>query len=121
MNIGTDENPRELQIGANLSPSEAARMVAFLTEYQDVFAWSYADMPGLDPKIVEHRVPTDPLIPPVKQKLRRYKPELVLKIKEEVEKLIKVEFIEVSQYPTWSANIVPVIKKNGQVRVRVDY
>ena len=36
-------------------------------------------------------------------------------------KLLKVGFIEVSQYPDWVANIVPVKKKDGRIRVCVDY
>ena len=45
----------------------------------------------------------------------------MLKIKEEVRKLLEVGFIEVSNYPDWVANVVPVIKKNGKVRVCVDF
>ena len=36
-------------------------------------------------------------------------------------KLLKVGFIEVSQYPDWVANIMPVKKKDGRIRVCVDY
>jgi hypothetical protein len=38
-----------------------------------------------------------------------------------VEKLITAGFIKEAQYPRWLANIVPVAKKNGQVRVCVDF
>ena len=110
INIGTPEAPKELSIGSNLSSDNVIRLTKFLKEYQDVFAWSYADMPGLDRSIVEHRLPTDSAIPPKKQKLRRYKPDLILQIKDEVDKLLNVGFIEVAKYPEWVANIVPVIK-----------
>ena len=49
------------------------------------------------------------------------KPEILLKVKDEVQKLLDVGFIEVAMYPEWVANIVPVIKKDGRVRVCVDY
>ncbi|XP_048129415.1 uncharacterized protein LOC125313654 [Rhodamnia argentea] len=49
------------------------------------------------------------------------KPELSDKIKEEVMKLLKVGFIETIPYADWIANIVPVIKKDGKIRVCVDY
>ena len=61
-------------------------LVALLRDYQDIFAWSYQDMPGLNPDIVQHRLPLNPGCSPVKQKLRRMKPEISLKIKEEVKK-----------------------------------
>ena len=38
-----------------------------------------------------------------------------------IEKLIKVGFIREVKYPTWIANIVPFKKKNGQIRVCVDF
>ena len=48
-------------------------------------------------------------------------PEWSFKVKEEVEKQLKVGFIWVVDYSTWLANVVPVLKPNGKVRVCVDY
>ena len=61
-------------------------LIILLEEYQDVFAWSYQDMPGLDSDIVQHKLTLNPGSSQVKQKLRRIKPEMSLKIKEEVRK-----------------------------------
>ena len=61
-----------------------------------MFTWSYQDMPGLDTDIVVHCLPLREECAPVKQKLRRVKPEILLKIKKEV-------------------------KKDGKVRMCVDY
>jgi len=44
-----------------------------------------------------------------------------LKIKEEVTKQVKAKVLRVVKYPTWLANIVPVPKKDGNVRVCVNY
>ena len=78
-------------------------------------------MPGLDTNIVVHRLPLREEYAPIKQKLRRVKPEMLLKIKEEVKKQLDVGFLEVSKYPQWVANIVPVSKKDSKVRMCVDY
>jgi len=121
INLSDARDPKEIKIGANLPKDEAEHLTQLLKEYQDIFAWTYADMPGLDPSIVEHCLPTNSNVRPKKKKLRRTKPELSKKIEEEVMKLLKVGFIEVSQYPEWVANIVPVMKKDGRVRVCVDY
>ena len=41
-------------------------------------------------------------------------------MKEEIQKQLSVGFISVVQYPEWLANVVPVPKKDGKVRVCVD-
>ena len=46
---------------------------------------------------------------------------MLLKIKEEVKKQLDAGFLEVSKYPQWVAKIVPVPKKDGKVRMCVDY
>ena len=57
----------------------------------------------------------NPECSPVKQKLRRMKPEMSLKIKEEVKKQFDAGFLAITRYPEWVANIVPVPKKGGKV------
>ena len=42
-------------------------------------------------------------------------------MKEKVDKLYKVKFIKVVLYPQWVTNIVPIIKKNRQVRICIDF
>ena len=66
INIGTKEEVREVKISVHLSERQKKEMVEFLTNFQDVFAWSYEDMPGISTDIVVHRLPTDPSFPPVK-------------------------------------------------------
>ena len=46
---------------------------------------------------------------------------MAVKIKEEVQKQIDAGFLVTSTYPQWVANIVPVPKKDGKVRMCVDY
>ena len=72
-------------------------------------------MPGLDTDIVVHRLPLREECMPVKQKLRKVKLEMLLKIKEEVKKQLDAGFLEVAKYPQWVADIVPVPKKDGKV------
>ena len=78
-------------------------------------------MSGLDTDIVVHRLPTREDSPPVKQKVRRMRPDMSEKIKAEVMKQFNAGFLAVTTYPQWVANIVPVPKKDGKVRICVDY
>ena len=54
-------------------------------------------------------------------KLRRMRTEWLLKIKEEVTKQLNVGFIKLVYQAKWIANVVPVPKKDGKVRMCVDF
>ena len=42
-------------------------------------------------------------------------------MKEEIQKQLSVSFLLVVEYPEWLANVVPIPKKDGKVRVCVDF
>ena len=41
-------------IGVDCSPEEIQIYTALFKEYRGIFAWTYEEMPGIDPWIVEH-------------------------------------------------------------------
>ena len=51
LNLGNDENPRLIKIGLTLNEKERKYLKELLTKFQEVFAWSYEDMPGIDLEI----------------------------------------------------------------------
>ncbi|RDX81507.1 rnhA, partial [Mucuna pruriens] len=116
VNLQEGTEGREVRIGKQLPPTSRAKLLELLKEYADVFDWSYQDMPGLDREIVEHRLPLLPGATPVRQQLRRMKPEVALKIKEKVEKQWNAGFLAVANYPRWVANIVPAPRIELEVR-----
>jgi len=83
-----------IKIGLTLNEQEIKYLKELLTELQEVFAWSYEDMSGIDPKIVQYHIDTHSHMVLVKQKLRRMRTEWLLKIKEEVTKQLRVGFIK---------------------------
>ena len=56
VNLGTQEERKEVKIGTTLSPAIKKELINLLQGYSDVFAWSYQDMPGLDTDIMVHRL-----------------------------------------------------------------
>ncbi|XP_073261302.1 uncharacterized protein [Populus alba] len=111
INVGNEEIKRELKIGTLITPGAKEELIALLRDYIDVFAWSYEDMAGLDTDIVVHRIPLVEGCKPIKKKLRRTHPEILIKVKAEIEKQWNVGFLEVVKYPQWVSNIVVVPKK----------
>ena len=121
VDLGTAYQPREMRIGTTLSADERDSLLRLLRSYLDVFSWSYEDMSGLDPSIVRHHLPLVPHARPVKQKLRRLHPRWSLQVKEEIQNQLSVGFVSMVQYPEWLANVVLIPKKDGKVRVCVDF
>ena len=70
VNLGTTEEKKEVKVGTGMTALIRQGLITLLEEYQDVFAWSYQDMPGLDSDIVQHKLPLNPGSSPVKKKLR---------------------------------------------------
>ncbi|KAL0396513.1 UNVERIFIED_CONTAM: hypothetical protein Scaly_0099700 [Sesamum calycinum] len=54
--------------------------------------------------VIVHRLNVNPKIRPVKQKKRAFGNERIKTIKEEVEKLLRTDYIRPVQYPEWLAN-----------------
>ncbi|KAI5388023.1 hypothetical protein KIW84_073928 [Lathyrus oleraceus] len=99
VNLGSEDCVREVKIGALLEESVKKGLIELLREYA-------TSLPGHIKKCL---------------KLRRTHPDMAVKIKEEVQKQIDAGFLVTSTYPQWVANIVPVPKKDGKVRMCVDY
>lgn len=53
--------------------------------------------------------------------LRRMTYEIIPQVKPEIERFLKAKFIRIVRYVEWLSNIVFVVKKNGKIRVCIDY
>jgi len=56
LNLGFVEEPRPVYVSVMLTPKEEEEYFKLLSEYKDVFAWSYKEMPGLDPRVETHHM-----------------------------------------------------------------
>jgi hypothetical protein len=80
-------------IGVDCSHNEICQYMILFKEFHDVFSWSYEEMLGIAPRIVEHEIQTYENAKPVQQKLGPFSPRKATTIKDEVEKLLKASFI----------------------------
>ena len=61
INISRDHGKVEnVYIGADCSPDEIKEYIELFKEFRNIFAWSYEEMLGIDPCIVEHEIKTYP-------------------------------------------------------------
>uniref|UniRef100_A0A2N9IY34 Uncharacterized protein n=1 Tax=Fagus sylvatica TaxID=28930 RepID=A0A2N9IY34_FAGSY len=113
---GAKEGP-----GDSLSQEHRSQLLTLLDKYQDVFAWTPFEAPGVDPEFFCHELNVSPEYKPVIQKARRTAPQHAKAVREEVERLLKIEAIREVLYPQWLSTTVVVKKKNGKWRVCVDF
>ena len=120
--VSLDDNPERLAyIGSKLAEDLRILLTHFLKQNKDVFAWKQADMEGIDPTIITHRLNVSPTFKPVKQKRRSFSSERQKAINEEVGKLLQAGAIREVEYHEWLTNVVLVKKENGKWRLCIDF
>ena len=90
------------------------RLVWFLKENLDFFAWRYEDIPDISPKVIEHKLNVDLEKKLVQQRRRVFAPEWNQAIMDKVNKLLLAGFVREVYYPEWLANVVLMKKANGK-------
>ena len=92
-----------------------------MKEFYDLFAWTYGDIKVYDLGVIQHTILIQKNAKPFKKKLRRMNPLLLPLIEKEVKKLFDDKIILSLRFSKWLANIVPIKKKNWEIRLYVDF
>ncbi|VFQ94728.1 unnamed protein product [Cuscuta campestris] len=62
------KSEQKVKAGKTLPPRLKEQLMGVLRSFKVLFAWGLEDMPGVDPRIICHRLAVDPAHKPVKQK-----------------------------------------------------
>ena len=60
MELVNKETAKTTRIGTTLSPEMKSRLVQFLKENLDIFAWSHEGMLDISTEVIQHRLNVDP-------------------------------------------------------------
>ncbi len=69
----------------------------------------------------QHIIELDISIPPTHETRYKLNPNYVVAIKQGIDKLLATGFIQLIEEVTWLSPIVVVLKKNGKLRICVDF
>lgn len=117
INLGTKQNPHNVNLGTRCSPSERETFIKLFKEYKDIFTWTYDDFKTYDTKIIQHVIPLHKGTKTLQQKLRKMHPTLSHLAEKELNKLVVAKIIFPICHSHWVANLVPTRKNNGAIRL----
>nr|XP_025617126.1 uncharacterized protein LOC112709458 [Arachis hypogaea] len=106
-------------INKNLPHELKEPLVEMIRANRDLFAWTPADMPGIDPKIMSHHLAVKSEARPVAQRRRTMSTERTEEVARQTASLLKSGFIREVYYSTWLSNVVLVKKHNGATYKRL--
>ncbi len=78
-------------------------------------------MKGIPPKLAQHRIKSNTSIPPAHQTRYILNLNYALAIKHDIDKLLLARFIQLIKEATWLSPIMLVPKKNGKLKICVDF
>ncbi|PNX93533.1 hypothetical protein L195_g016687 [Trifolium pratense] len=120
--IPLGEDPTKgIKIGTGLPDLVKKQLIACLKQNAELFAWSTAEMPGIDPEVACHQLTIDLRASVVVQRRRKQSPDKAEDAEKAVKDLLDANFISEARYTTWLSNVVLVKKSNGKWRMCVDY
>ncbi|XP_072084385.1 uncharacterized protein [Arachis hypogaea] len=93
-------------INRNLPYDLKEELSQLLKQNRDLFAFTPADMLGINPDLMSHRLAVDPKAKPVAQRRRKISPDRAAEVKKQVKALLEANFIRELPYTTWLANVV---------------
>lgn len=110
---------KSVKVGMGHTAEFYKEMSELCVKYEKLFVTNMRQLPQTNLKT--HQIKLKPDAKPARQMLRRIKPEHMQAVKKELQELLAANCIFPVQFSDWVSPLVIVIKKNGKVRVCIDY
>jgi hypothetical protein len=114
----TQEVEPTYQLEPTLPASQQEELRTLINRFSDIFAIDYSKIAAKEPKYF-HDIDTGDH-PPIKQNPYRIPPGQLKEVRQELKKLLDNNIIRTSTSP-WASPVVPIAKKDGTMRVCIDY
>ncbi|XP_057756294.1 uncharacterized protein LOC130975523 [Arachis stenosperma] len=101
-----DEVEKFTFVNKNLPHELKEPLIEMIRANSDLFAWTPADMPGIDPKIISHHLAVKTEARPVAQRRRKMSAERAEEVARQTASLLEAGFIREVDYSTWLSNVV---------------
>ncbi|KAH9319496.1 hypothetical protein KI387_021265, partial [Taxus chinensis] len=121
VNIGSEEEPKEAIIEGYWSEKEVSKIIDLLREFEDLFLRRYHELKGIHNSLGDMRIKLKEGVHPVQKRPYQMNPNLHVKVKEEIDKIIVLDIIKAVEELEWISLMVFNIKKDGRIRICVDY
>ncbi len=121
MNLNTKANPQYIKVNSQLTKEKTEELQMIFKEFKDVFVWTYKDLKGISLELVQHRVELDTSIPQAHHARCKLNLNYVVVVNQDIDKLLVAGFIQLVAEATWLSPIVLMPKKNGKLRICVDF
>ncbi len=109
----------KIQLRPDFRPEEIKQYEDLLCKYIHLFIFNYKDL--REATMEQHKIKLLPNAKPIKTKQGRWNPKYIVMLKEELDKLLEAGFIKLMETIEWISPMVLTLKKNGKLRVCVNY
>ncbi|XP_072064573.1 uncharacterized protein [Arachis hypogaea] len=103
-----DEEKKFTFVNKNLPHELKEPLIEMIRANRDLFAWTPADMPGIDPKVISHHLAVKAEARPVAQRRRKMSAERAEEVAKQTAGLLEAGFIREVDYSTWLSNVIPM-------------
>ncbi len=92
-----------------------------LKEFKIIFAWTYKNLKRIPLKLAQHKIELDTITPLAHQVRYKLNPNYVTVVKQNIDKLLVIGFIQLVEEARWLSPIVVAPKKNGKLRICINF